>query len=179
MKPMMCIGIFGLLFSITLLLLASNYSNAFGQANEDRKKFEMVLLSQKYTSTGFVDEIVGEILNNGTDTAKAVEVSANLYDDGGRIVGYEADGASPTTIGSGKSSMFTLQILDEVTKSATASYDITIKWKDKYSSNYFMRLTGELEVDRGGDDSDEDEDDSSDGDPDTDDDSDSNSEDEG
>ncbi len=153
MKPLMCIGIFGLLFPITLLVLTSNYSNTYGQVNEDNNNYEMILINQKYTSNGFVNEITGEILNNGTNTAKGVEISAIFYNDSG-IVGFESDGTSPSTISAGDRSTFTLEILDPVIQSDAERYEFTIKWQDESSSDNFLRLAGgEITDDSGGDDS--------------------------
>ena len=97
MKALSNIEIFGLSFVlITILVLGINlHSDAFGQ--ENKTKYDMVLLSQNYNSKVFADEIVGEILNNGTDIAKSVEISAIFYNDSG-IVGYESSRLDPTTI---------------------------------------------------------------------------------
>ncbi len=100
MKALSNIEIFGLSFVlITLLVLEiSLHSDAFGQ--ENKTKYDMVLLSQNYNSKGFANEIVGEILNNGTDIAKSVEISAIFYNDSG-IIGYESSRPDPSTINSG------------------------------------------------------------------------------
>ena len=147
------IKIFGLSFVlITILVLGIGLpDDAFSQ--ENKKKYDMVLLSQNYTSKGFADEIVGEILNNGTDIAKSVEISAVFYNDSG-IIGSESDRLDPTTINSGDRSVFTLQLVDEVIRSDPERYEFTIKWQDDYSSNYFASLTGgEIPENSGGDDS--------------------------
>ncbi|MDN5846646.1 MAG: FxLYD domain-containing protein [Candidatus Nitrosocosmicus sp.] len=148
MKPLSNIEIFGLVFVIPTILLVleetSLHSDAFGQ--ENKKEFDMVLLSQRYSSIGlFADEIVeivGEILNNGTATAKSVEISAICHDDQGSIIGYESDRTNPSTINPGDKSEFTIQILDQVIKSNTDSYEFTVKWQGEYSSHYFATLTG-------------------------------------
>ena len=141
MKALSNIGIFGSTFVMIAILIycASLYSDAFGQGNE--KKYEMVLLSHNYTSKGFMDEIVGEILNNGTDTVRAVEASAIFYNNSG-IVGYESDRTDPTTIDAGERAVFVLPIIDEVIMSDAESYEFTIKWQDEYARDYFARLTG-------------------------------------
>ena len=153
MKALSNIKIFGLSFVlITILVLGISLpDDAFGQ--ENKKKYDMVLLSQNYTSKGFADEIVGEILNNGTDIAKSVEISAVFYNDSG-IIGSESSRLDPTTINSGDRSMFTLQVVDEVIKSDPERYEFTIKWQDENSIGYFASLTGgEIPENSGGDDS--------------------------
>ncbi len=176
MKALSNIEIFGLSFVMVavLVLYTSLYFDAFGQGNE--KKYEMVLQSQNYTHKGFTGEIVGEILNNGTDTVRAVEVSAIFYNDSG-IVGYESDRTDPTTIDSAERAVFVLPIIDEVILSDAENYELTIKWQDEYSRDYFVRLTGgdiPDNSDSGGDESDSDSDSDSGGD-DSDSDSDSDS----
>jgi hypothetical protein len=160
MKALSNIEIFGLSFVmvVVLVLYTNLYFDAFGQGNE--KKYEMVLESQNYTHKGITGEIVGEILNNGTDTVRAVEVSAIFYNDSG-IVGYESDRTDPTTIDSAERAVFVLPIIDEVILSDAENYEFTIKWQDEYSRDYFVRLTGgdiPDNSDSGGDDSDSDSD---------------------
>ena len=142
MKGWSNIGIFGLLFVlITISVLeVSFHSDAFSQ--ENKKKYDMVLLSQNYNSKAPADEIVGVILNNGTATARSVEISAIFFDDRGRTVGHESGGTSPSTISPGDRSDFTLQILDEAIKSNATSYDFTVKWQDEQSFGYFTKSTG-------------------------------------
>ncbi|WP_415312685.1 hypothetical protein [Candidatus Nitrosocosmicus sp. FF01] len=166
MKALSNIEIFGLSFVmvVVLVLYTNLYFDAFGQGNE--KKYEMVLESQNYTHKGITGEIVGEILNNGTDTVRAVEVSAIFYNDSG-IVGYESDRTDPTTIDSAERAVFVLPIIDEVILSDAENYEFTIKWQDEYSRDYFVRLTGgdiPDNSDSGGDDSDSDSDSDSGGD---------------
>ena len=153
MKALSNIEIFGLSFVlITILVLEiSIHSDAFGQ--ENKTKYDMILLSQNYNSNVFADEIVGEILNNGTGIAKSVEISAIFHNDSG-IVGYESGRPDSTTISSGDRSVFTLPLVDEVIRSNAESYEFTIKWQDEQSLDYFVRLTGgEIADDSGGDDS--------------------------
>ncbi|TVP39324.1 hypothetical protein [Candidatus Nitrosocosmicus arcticus] len=153
MKALSNIEFFGLSFVlITILALEiSLHSDAFSQ--ENKKKYDMVLLSQNYNSKGFADEIVGEILNNGTDIAKSVEISVVFSNDSG-IIGSESSRLDPTTMNSGDRSVFTLQLVDEVIKSNAERYEFTIKWQDEHSIDYFARLTGgEIAENSGGDDS--------------------------
>ena len=102
---------------------------------------------------GITKSKFGEILNNGTDIAKSVEISAVFYNDSG-IIGSESSRLDPTTINSGDRSVFTLQLVDEVIKSDAERYEFTIKWQDEHSIDYFARLTGgEIAENSGGDDS--------------------------
>ncbi|HET6589495.1 MAG TPA: FxLYD domain-containing protein [Candidatus Nitrosocosmicus sp.] len=149
---------FGLIFIMTSILILEStlYYDVFGQ--ENKNKYDIVLLSQNYNINALADEIVGTILNNGTSTAKYVEVSAIFYDDDGKVIGHESDGTSPSSISSGDISDFTLQITDEAIKSNATSYDFTLKWQDEHSFGYFMKVTGgEIGDDGDGDDGDGDD----------------------
>ncbi|HSA74955.1 MAG TPA: hypothetical protein VLE21_02085 [Candidatus Nitrosocosmicus sp.] len=141
MKALSNTVIFGIaIVLITILALEiSIHPDAYSQ--ENNKKYDMILLSQNYNSTGFVDQIVGEILNNGTDTAKSVEISSVFYNDSG-IIGSESTGTDPTTINPGDKSVFTLQLIDPVISSDAESYEFTLKWQDEQSVDYFTTLTG-------------------------------------
>ena len=135
---------------LTILVLHSSFhTDAFGQ--ENKTKYDMVLLSQNFTSTGFADAIVGEILNNGTDTAKSVEISATFYDDRDNKVGFESTRTTPTTIHSGDKSMFNLQLLNATVVSVADSYDFSVKWMDEDSLSYFTKLPGGEIADTSGD----------------------------
>ena len=71
------------------LILDLSFFNTgvFGQENNNRK-YDIQLLNQRYNSEGlFADEIAGEILNTGTATIKAVQMTAIFYDDQDDIIG--------------------------------------------------------------------------------------------
>lgn len=54
----------------------------FGQEeNNNDKKYDIILLSQSYPSEFFTDELVSEILNTGTATIKAVEITEIFYNE--------------------------------------------------------------------------------------------------
>lgn len=150
MKALSNFKVFRIVFAITtgLLVLDTSlfYSEAFGQGfeNNNTKKYDIVLLNQRYSSEGsFTDEIVGSILNNGTATIKAVEMTAIFYDDQDDIIGNADSGTSPYTINPGDRAAFTIEIFDEAIKINASSYDFTAKWKDEHlSNNYFTRLIG-------------------------------------
>ncbi|MGD9535376.1 MAG: FxLYD domain-containing protein [Candidatus Nitrosocosmicus sp.] len=96
------------------------------------------------------DEIVGELLNNGTATVKTVEITAILYDDKDDVIGKERSGTSPYTINPRETATFAIEIFDEPIKSTASSYDFTAKWKNEYLfSSYFTKFIGdEISADR-------------------------------
>jgi hypothetical protein len=141
-------------------------SDAFGQEFEDNnnnnnKKYDIAILSQTYLSKFYSDELIGEILNNGTATIKAVEMTSIFYDDQDDIIGNAASGTTPYTINPGDTASFTIKITDEAIKINASSYDFTAKWKDEYlASSYFTQLTGgEISDNSGGGDNGDDGDD--------------------
>jgi hypothetical protein len=139
-------------------------SDAFGQGFEDNnnnnKKYDMVILSQTYLSKFYSDDLVGEILNNGTATIKAVELTAIFYDDQDDIIGNADSGTSPYTIHPGNTASFTIKI-SEAIKINASSYDFTAKWKDEYlASSYFTQSTGgDISHNNGVEENDDDDDD--------------------
>ena len=167
MEPLSSPKLFGLvqlvLTTLIIVIIEGNvlHSYAFGQGFEDNKRYDIVILSQTYLSKFYSDNLVGEILNNGTATIKAVEMTAIFYDDQDDIIGNERSGTSPYTINPGDTASFTIEIFDEAIKINASSYDFTAKWKDEYlSTNYFMRLSGdEISANNNGEGDDDDNDD--------------------
>jgi hypothetical protein len=117
---------------------------ALGQKDNNTEKYDIVLLSHIYNRQGlFADEITGRILNNGTATIKAVEMTAIFYDDEDDIIDKERSGTSPYTIPPGETAAFAIKTYEEPIKVNASSYDFTAKWQDQYLfSSYFTRLTG-------------------------------------
>jgi hypothetical protein len=183
MKPASGTKIFALLLlamtaAILMMITIGGHDlrfDAFGQGfednnNDNNKKYDMVILSQTYFSKFISDDLAGEILNNGTSTIKAVEITAIFYDDQDDIIGNAASGTTPYTINPGDTASFTIKIFDEGIKINASSYDFTAKWRDEYlASSYFSRLTGGEISDNdrgvgggGGDDDDDNDDDDND-----------------
>jgi hypothetical protein len=103
-------------------------------------------------------------LNAGTDAIKAVRITAIFHDDQDDIVGSAYSGTTPSTINSGNTAIFNIEITDEGIKSNATGYEFTAKWKDEYlASSYFTRLIGgDISTDddnEGGDDDVDDDDD--------------------
>lgn len=159
MRSLSSTRIYGLVLVLTTIVVleTSIHSNIFAQ--ENKKSFDMILLSHNYNSKAFADEIVGSILNNGTATIKAVEITAIFYDDQDEIIGNADSGTSPYTVNQGDSATFTIELFDEAVKINATSYDFTAKWQDEYlSSSYFTRFTGdETSESSGGEDDEEDD----------------------
>ena len=94
---------------IALLLLTTYYNAAFAQ-----EKKGLVIVSDN----GFNDNdpnlpqyhIVGEVQNNGQQTAKFVEVSATLYDSNNKVIGTEFTFTKPSDIEPGQKAPFEITV---------------------------------------------------------------------
>ena len=95
---------------MSLLLLTTSY-NVFAQ---QQQKKGLVIVSDN----GFNDNdpnlpqyhIVGEVQNNGTETAKFVEVSATLYDSNNKVIGTESTFTKPSDIDPGQKAPFEITV---------------------------------------------------------------------
>jgi hypothetical protein len=90
-----------------LLLMTITYNRVLAQQG-------LVILSDN----GFNDNnpslpqyhIVGEVLNNGTQTAKFVQVSATLYDSNNKVIGTEFTYTNPSDIDPGQKAPFEVTV---------------------------------------------------------------------
>jgi hypothetical protein len=106
---------------------------------EVRAQPDISLVSQRYIEESFSNQIVGEVLNNGTEAAEFVEATASFYDANGQIVGTEYTFADPSTVQQGTKSPFTISIISETINNEAASYSITLQWQDS-EGNDFSKL---------------------------------------
>ncbi len=104
---------------------------------------DLVLLSQRYNSERFGDEIVGEILNNGTITAEYAKVSVSFYDANGAILGSEFTYADPSTLVPGQRAAFTIFITSDTIEDDTETYEFTLQWQDNDFNEFSKRITGQ------------------------------------
>ena len=90
-----------------LLLTASN--SAFGQ-----QKKGLVIVSDNRFNDNDPNlpqyHIVGEVQNNGSETAKFVEVSATLYDSNNKVIGTESTFTKPSEIDPGQKAPFEITV---------------------------------------------------------------------
>ena len=57
--------------------------------------------------------VVGEVQNNGPETAKFVEVSATLYDSNNKVIGTETTFTTPNDIEPGQKASFEITVSTE------------------------------------------------------------------
>ena len=97
------------LAKVVPLLLLTAFNTAFAQ-----QKQGLVIVSDN----GFNDNdpnlpqyhIVGEVQNNGSETAKFVEVSATLYDSNNKVIGTESTFTKPSDIEPGQKAPFEVTV---------------------------------------------------------------------
>lgn len=98
---------------MSLLLLTTSY-NVFAQQQQQQQKKGVVVVSDN----GFNDNdanlpqyhIVGEVQNNGSETAKFVEVSATLYDSNNKVIGTGSAFTKPENIDPGQKAPFEITV---------------------------------------------------------------------
>jgi uncharacterized protein (TIGR02588 family) len=97
------------LTAIIPLLLLTTYHTVFAQ-----QKQALVIVSDN----GFNDNapslpqyhIVGEVQNNGAQTAKFVQVSATLYDSNNKVIGTDFSFTNPSDIDPGQKAPFEITV---------------------------------------------------------------------
>ena len=96
----------------------------------------IIVLSSKYTNKESGDEIIGEVLNNGSGTAEFVKISISFYDQNHQIIDYASTYADPSKIEPGKRSPFVVFISSDspIERQMAASYEIIVQWLDLGSS---------------------------------------------
>lgn len=111
--------------SLLNLTQSQNETEEGGQAS-------VIVLSSKYTNKESGDEIIGEVLNNGSGTAEFVKISISFYDQNHQIIDYESSYADPSTIEPGQRSPFVVFISSDspIEKQMAASYEIIVQWRD-------------------------------------------------
>jgi hypothetical protein len=86
-----------------------------GTGASGNKPSDIVLPSQRHNQGQFGDEIVGEILSNGTRSLGMfdIPISASFYDSAGQLVGSENGFLGSQEVGEGGRAAFSISILDE------------------------------------------------------------------
>jgi hypothetical protein len=114
------------------------------EANEVLAQPDLSLVSQRYVEESFSNEIVGEVISNGSEVADFAEATASFYDANGQIVGTEYGFADPSTVQPGMKSPFSIIVTGETISNEAASYSITLQWQDS-GTNDFSKLVVENE----------------------------------
>ncbi len=111
-------------------------------SNEDNVNDDIVLLSQNYDNDRFADHLVGELLNNGSETAGSVQVAASFYDKDGTFLGTASGFTEPSSIPSGGRAGFDILITSDTVQDDTETYEFSIQWSDDDFNQHTIRITG-------------------------------------
>ena len=112
-------------------------------SNEDNPDDDIVLLSQNYDNDRFADHLVGELLNNGSETAESVQVAASFYDEDGVFLGTASGFTEPSSIPPGGRAGFDILITSDTVQDDTETYEFSIQWRDDDFDQHTIRITGE------------------------------------
>ncbi|MPZ07276.1 MAG: hypothetical protein GEU26_12820 [Nitrososphaeraceae archaeon] len=109
---------------IALLALGIILPVVYGQAGQEA----VVLLSHRFNQGTISNEVVGEVLNNGTRPLDKYDVNiiASFYDSAGVLVGSDQGFIDAETLGEGDRSAFNVFITDDAIMNEAATYDISI-----------------------------------------------------
>ena len=118
-------------------MLGQNTSSSSSDSNSD-----IALLSHRYNQGQFGDEIVGEILNNGSRSLGMfdIPISASFYDSAGQLVGSENGYIENQKVSGGDRLAFTISILDESLLTDAATYDLIVDNERVVQGSFFTRL---------------------------------------
>lgn len=91
---------------------------------------EMVLLSSRFNEQNLGDEIVGEVMNNSTESAEYVEVLATFRDGSGAVIDTALGYADAHLIIAEASAPFKILLTSDMIEDEAVTYDLTLKWRD-------------------------------------------------
>jgi hypothetical protein len=90
---------------------------------------DILFESQRYTVEIFSDQIVGQVINNASQSAEFVKATAPFYNALSDIVETDSGFADPDTIQPGAKSPFTILITSDTAKNEAATYSLTLQWQ--------------------------------------------------
>jgi hypothetical protein len=87
-------------------------------------------------------EIVGEVVNGGTDDTEFVKVVATLYDETGRVIDTDFTYTDPTDVPAGQSAPFELTVNDEDISDDIESVKLSAQSQDYFAIDPELATTG-------------------------------------
>ncbi len=108
--------------------------------DEETKNNDLILLHQKYNNERF-DRIVGELYNNGTETANFVSVSVSFYDEDDIILGSVSGITEPSSIPPGGKAAFDILITSKSIDHDAERYEFSVQWSDDDFKQHTIRIT--------------------------------------
>ena len=122
-------------FTCTFFLISLNVTSVYGVfVIEDREepsntKAKIILIEQKYKSDRFTDNLIGKVKNIGNGTAEFVQLTFNLYNKKGELIGTEFTYADPDTLKPGQKSPFNM-FIDEKTGDKVRAFEVSLTWNN-------------------------------------------------
>jgi hypothetical protein len=87
-------------------------------------------------------EIVGEVVNGGTDDTEFVKVVATFYDETGRVIDTDFTYTDPTDVPAGQSAPFELTVSDEDISDDIESVKLSAQSRDYFAIDSELATTG-------------------------------------
>jgi hypothetical protein len=87
-------------------------------------------------------EIVGEVVNGGTDDTEFVKVVATFYDETGRVIDTDFTYTDPTDVPAGQSAPFELTVTDEDISDDIESVKLSAQSQDYFAIDPELATTG-------------------------------------
>jgi len=103
--------------------------NQNGGAADNGSNGKIILLSQKYKSSKFSDEIVGQVKNVGNGTADRIKIHFSLFDENGELIGSEYTHAEQDFLKPGQKSPFK-KFIDEDTGDDVEAFEVSLSWRN-------------------------------------------------
>jgi hypothetical protein len=115
-----------------------NKSESESESEDDSESnAKIILLKQKYKSSRFADEIIGQVKNVGNGTAEFVKISFTLFDKKGELIGTEHTFADPHTLKPGQKSTFK-NFIDEKTGDKVKAFEVSLTWKNPDGADQYI-----------------------------------------
>ena len=120
-------------FVFTFFLISPTVANVYGVfmvedfQEESNTKAKIILIEQKYKSDRFTDNIIGKVKNIGNGTAEFIQLTFNLYNKQGRLIGTEFTYSDPDTLKPGQKAPFNM-FIDEKTGDKVKAFEVSLTW---------------------------------------------------
>jgi hypothetical protein len=130
-------------FSCTFFLISLTVANVYGVfmvedfQEESNTKAKIILIEQKYKSDRFTDNTIGKVKNIGNGTAEFIQLTFNLYNKQGRLIGTEFTYSDPDTLKPGQKAPFNM-FIDEKTGDKVKAFEVSLTWNNPDGSEEYI-----------------------------------------
>lgn len=90
---------------------------------------DMALLSARFNDNQFGGQIVGEVMNNGSESAEFTQALVKFRGADGAVIDLASTYANKRVIVSGDASPFNILIGSDIVENRGKTYDLTLKWQ--------------------------------------------------